>query len=626
MTASNPPPSERPRLEKPSLLGRLRFGFGAIAVAFALLSIAAVVSLGRLGGAVSTILRENYASAVLCEQMKEALERQDSAALFAATGRRDIAGPMLADHRDRFARALESEERNITVPGEGDLVREIRAAYAAYLKDVDRMLALPEAEQQPVYFRDLLPRFDALKDRIQRVRSLNQASMEAADRAAKQLASAMVNAALAVSIAAVVFVVWFAVWLVRSIARPITILTRSATAIGEGDLDVSVAAPETAELTVLATAFNHMTERLRAYRASSLGELLAAKDLARSTIECMVDPVLVLDAEGGVLLANEAAERAFAVRTGAAEALREAAIAVPDEIRAARDQALGSAAPVLPRSLSEAVRRRAEGGDKHYLVRAMPLGSAPSGKPSALVVAQDVTRFRRIDELKSDMVATVSHEFKTPLTSLRMATHLLLEPTTGPLNESQQELVTTARDDTERLRSMVEELLDVVRIETEAGALHRVPIEPAGLLYEVADAHRAIARDRDVRLDVEAAAQEGPVRVDPERLSIAIANLVANAIRHTPPGGRVCLRSARTDGAWRIEVADNGAGIGPESLPRIFDRAFTTAEGDAGARGHGLGLTIAREIVLQHGGEIHAASEPGKGSVFTMVLPVDVSA
>jgi signal transduction histidine kinase len=269
------------------------------------------------------------------------------------------------------------------------------------------------------------------------------------------------------------------------------------------------------------------------------------------------------------------------------------------------------------------VRRRTDGGERYYLVRAMPLGTAPKDKPSALVVAQDVTRFRRIDELKSDMVATVSHEFKTPLTSLRMATHLLLEPSTGPLTESQEELVTTARDDTERLRAMVEELLDVVRIEAEAGALHRVPVDPAGLLYEVADAHRALARDKGVTLDVEPGAPAGPVSVDPERLGIALANLISNAIRHTRPGGRVRLRSARDANGLRVEVVDDGEGIAADLLPRIFDRSFTTSSDAGGRTRHGLGLTIAREIVLQHGGELQATSEPGRGSTFSLLLPLD---
>ena len=609
----------------PSIHGRLRLGFGAVAAAFVVLAVAAVASLDRLGGAVSTILRENYASAVLCEQMTLALERQDSAALIATLGRRDIAAPILAGNRRIFEDALAREERNVTVPGEGDLVRDIREHFTAYGREVDRALVLPPAEQQDAYFRELLPRFTALQERVQRVLHLNQASMEAADRDAKALARRTLDTALAVSIAAVIFVLWFAYQLPRSIARPLASLTQSARAIGEGDLDVSVEQPDLEELSALAVAFNRMTERLRAYRQSSLGELLAAKDLARSTLACLLDPVVVLDRDGGVLLANEAAERAFHVHSGSAEELRDAAVALPAELVEARDRALQSGAPVLPKSLSEAVPHRENGAEKHYLVRALPLVTAPKERPSAVVVAQDVTRFRRIDEHKSDMVATVSHEFKTPLTSLRMATHLLLEPGTGPLSADQRELVTTARDDTERLRAMVEELLDVVRIEAEAGALHRVSIDPSGLLHEVAEAHRAIAREKGVSLDVDPGAEQASASVDPERLSIALSNLVSNAIRHTPPGGRVTLRSSRDDSALRIDVADTGEGIPADLLPRIFDRSFTTSSGSGRSR-HGLGLSIAREIVLQHGGDLTVTSEPGKGSTFSLVLPVDGAA
>jgi signal transduction histidine kinase len=619
-----------------SLHTRLRLGFGAIAVAVALLAAAAVLSLNRLGGAVATILRENYASVVACEEMKEALERQDSAAQFASAGREDVAGPMLERHRRAFAAAFATEADNVTVPGEGELVREIEVAYRDYVRAADRTLALPVAERQARYFSDLLPRFTSIKDRIQRVLALNQESMVAADRAAQVLAVRTVRAALAVGAAAVLFAAWFAYWLPRVIVRPVQALTRTAQAIGEGDLGVSVADPGVEELEGLAAAFNKMLVKLRAYRESSLGELLAAKDLARTTLECLLDPVVVFDREGGVRLANEAAEAAFGLRMGSAEELRTADVKVPREIEDARDRVLATAAPVLPHSLSEAMRWRAPAssatagaGERHYLVRAAPLRTASSGAPgeaSAIVVAQDVTRFHRIDELKSDMVATVSHEFKTPLTSLRMATHLLLEPGTGPLSEAQRDLVTTARDDTERLRAMVEDLLDVVRIESEAGALHRVPVEPFGVLCEVADAHRTVAKDKGVTLEVEAQAPTvagGLVSLDPERISIALANLVSNAIRHTPSGGKVTLEARRDDQAFRIQVSDSGEGIAQHDLANIFDRPPASVSGGDGTPRHGLGLTIAREIVLQHGGDLLAESEPGKGSVFTMLLPLD---
>lgn len=605
-----------------SLRTQLRLGLGAMAVAIALLSIAAVLSLDQLGGAVSTILRENYASVLHCEQMKETLERQDSATLFAASGHEEIARPMLAVNRKSFTAALDREAANITVPGEADLVRSIRAKYGEYIAQVDRVLELPPEARQEAYFRDLLPLFTRIKELVQEVLRLNQETMEGADRTAKSLSQRTVRAALGVSLAAVIFATWFAFWLPRAVVRPVVALTSTVRSIGEGNFDVKVEGPQVDELNPLVLAFNKMLERLRAYRESSLGELLAAKDLARSTLECMLDPVIVFDRDGTVRFTNAAAQESLGQRTGSAQDLRTANVTVPGAIEDARDQVFATGAPVLPHSLSEAMRWRGPDGEKYYLVRAAPLQAGPKDTPSAIVVAQDVTRFHRIDELKSDMVATVSHQFKTPLTSLRMATHLLLEPGTGPLTESQRELVTTARDDTERLRTMVEDLLDVVRIESEAGALRRIPVEPFGLLCEVADAHRTVAREKDVTLDVDPSARQGLLSIDPERLSIALSNLVSNAIRHTPAGGRVTLSASRSDHGLRIAVTDSGEGIHPKDLPRIFDRRVS-APGDGDGRGrHGLGLTIAREIVRQHGGELTAASEPGKGSVFTLELPL----
>jgi len=572
---------------------------------------------------VATILRENYASVILCEQMKEALERQDSASLFAAVGHQGIAQPMLADNRRSFEAAFAREQANLTIPGEGEMVREIGRLYRDYVTTVDAVFAGPVEARSEAYFRDLLPRFTGIKDRVQSVLRLNQGSMEDADQQAKTLARRTVRAAILVSLAAVLFALWFAWRLPRSIVRPIEELTRSARAVGEGDLDVVVEEPDVTEIAALASAFTRMTARLRAYRESSLGELLAAKDRARSTLECMLDPVVVWGRDGAALLANAAATQAFGIEAGTVEELKASSRPVPEAITGARDEVFATGLPVLPRSLSEAMSRRAPDGDRYYLVRAAPLRAAPGEQPRAIVVAQDVTRFRRIDELKSDLVATVSHEFKTPLTSLRMATHLLLEPGMGELSEAQREIVTSARDDTERLRAMVEDLLDVVRIEAEAGALHRVPVEPFGLLCEVADAHRTVARDKGVTIEVAPPTAPGLVSLDPERIAIAVANLVANAIRHTPPGGRITLAATRSDSALEVVVTDSGEGIDPASLSRIFERAVSLGEpGRSDPPRHGLGLSIAREIALQHGGEIVAASEPGRGSVFTLTLPL----
>ncbi|MGZ3476573.1 MAG: ATP-binding protein [Polyangiales bacterium] len=602
-----------------SLRARLRLGLAVIAATLAILSLAAIVSLDRLGGAIATILKENYVSVVACGEMNEALERQDSAAIFAAAGREDVARGLLERHRAAFSKAFAVEAANVTLPGEGEQVERVRREYDAYVREVDRVLALPTADRTPQYFASLLPKFESLKDALHRIQAMNQTNMEEADRGAKHLAVRTVRVAIGISIALVLFAAWFAWWLPRALVGPVEQLSRTARAIGEGDLDLEVPRFPIAELEPLTQAFDRMLVKLRTYRASSLGELLAAKDLANATVACMLDPVVVFGAKGEILLANEAAERAFRLQPGTAEELRALEIEVPEGIAAARDAVLRRGVAVLPQTLGEAMRTGEGERERFYLVRATAL--EPTG---VVVLAQDVTRYRRIDELKSDVVATVSHQFKTPLTSLRMATHMLLEPSVGTLTEGQKELVVTARDETERLRTMVDELLDLVRIEAQAGQLQRRPIDVGSLLSEVSDAHRAVARAKNVAVQVAAPVPPVTVEADPDRIAIVLANLVANAIQHTREGGQITLSGGSADGSIEIAVTDTGEGIEAADLDRIFDRAVSLGPGSDGRERHGLGLTIAREIVLQHGGDLAVESTIGKGSRFTIRLPRDL--
>lgn len=608
-----------------SLRSRLTLALVGIAVVFLLGSLASIAAVTRLGGSVGTILRENYASVVAANDMNESLERLDSAALFAATGQVEMGRAMMAQHRPLFESALEREEGNVTLPGERELAAQVRAGYASYVAATDRLLATPESLATGGYFRELLPRFNRLRTDVQAIRQLNQDAMLAADRRAHQAARDTTRAALLSGALALALASGLVFWLPRALVRPVAALRDAVVRMGEGltsgDLTGEVERPAVAELVPLADAFNAMLARLHAYRESSLGELLAAQDLAHTAIASLIDPVMVVGPEGSVRLANEAAGRAFDITEGLPRA--ELVARLPEGLLASADQAAQQGQPVLPGSLSQAVRQPGVDGERFFLVRATPLSSSaePAGQ-SVLVVAQDVTRLHHIDELKSNVVATVSHEFKTPLTSLRMATHLLLQPSLGPLTEAQQELVTTACDDTERLRLLVEKFLDLTRIEAEAGALRRIAVSPDRLLASVVDAHQSLANARGVELGV-VSGQEGDVVLDPDKMGMALSNLVVNALQHTPSGGHVRVEAQREDRHLVLRVSDTGEGIETEDLPRIFERFH---RGSGVVEDHhrlGLGLSITREVVRQHGGEVVVESRRGHGATFTLTIPVE---
>lgn len=608
-------------MTRASLRGRLvRLGLAMAATVLAV-SVLSTLALDRLGGAVGLILRENYASVVACQEMNEALERQDSGALFVASGRVDVGAPMLTEHRGKFEVALATEARNVTLPGEGELVRTVQEGYRDYVAIADRVLARPIEQRSAGYFGELLPRFQKLKASIAAIRDANQRNMVGADAEARRLAQRTRSLSVLAAAIALLLTGWLTFRFPRVVVDPISTFTDRARAIGEGRFEAKLELPDLSELRGLADALNRMQDKLRLYRESSLGELLAARDLSRATVAAMTDPVIVFGGRGDILLTNEAAEAVFGLTPGDRDEQRRLGIEPPERILAARDQVLADDKPLLPDSLSEAMQWTAVGGaERFFLVRASPLHVEESAGRGVIVVAEDVTRYRRIDALKSDVVATVSHELKTPLTSLRLATHMLLEASEG-LSELQRELASTACEETERLQRTVEELLDLVRIEREAGELHRELVEPRALLSEVERAHRALAAEKRVALVV-APGEVESVSLDVDQIHILLGNLVSNALRHTHPGGTVRLFAQREANHVVLGVSDDGEGIAEEHLPHVFERHWTGAE-PAQLRGrHGLGLAIAREIAERHGGSLEVSSTLGEGSTFRLRLPV----
>jgi signal transduction histidine kinase len=237
------------------------------------------------------------------------------------------------------------------------------------------------------------------------------------------------------------------------------------------------------------------------------------------------------------------------------------------------------------------------------------------------VVLNDVTRFRLLDQFKSDLVATVSHELKTPLTAVRLAVHVLLEEAVGPLTPKQTELLIDARDNAERLLALIDQLLALARLQRTQDRAAVRPEDPGELLRRATDGVRPRADDKHVEVEVVAGEPLPPVAVDAARIGQALANLLNNAVTYTPSGGKITLSAAAAgDGRVVLSVADTGVGIPGEYLPHVFDRFFRIP-GQSEETGTGLGLAIVKEIVTAHGGDVTCESEPGRGTTFRLTLP-----
>ena len=407
--------------------------------------------------------------------------------------------------------------------------------------------------------------------------------------------------------------------LTRRALRPLLRLSLAVRQIGEGNLEARVGLVGKDEISEVGREVDLLASKLREYRSSSLGELLQAQQSSQAAIDSLPDPVLVLSVEGTVLNVNQSAETILKISAGI-DPLAQIPPDLREAIEKVRAHVISGQGAWAPRGLEEAVRTQVEGGDRALLPRATPLYSETGGVIGATIVLQDVTRLLRFDELKNDLVATVAHEFRTPLTSLRMAIHVLIERLLGEVNDRQVEMLLAARDDCERLQGIVEDLLDLSRIQAGKVEIAMTPVSARSVVDAAVAAKAEAAAAVGVKLSEKVGEPILPVLVDAERITLVFDNLIDNAIRYSPRGSCIEVRVTPAAGHVRFEVVDEGAGIAPEFQQRIFEKFFRSP-GTKG-EGVGLGLYISREIVLAHGGDMGVESEPGKGSCFWFTLHV----
>ncbi len=583
-----------------------------------LLAVVATTSLGTLGHRADLILRENYRSVLATQRMKEFAERIDSGVLFMAAGRPEEGAAQIHENVQAFERELAVQTANVTEAGEPEATRALVGAWAdfkAVLEDYDAVAPAARIER---YFGDVLPAFLRVKEAANRILDLNQDAMARKSDEAAATSRRLGRVLVAATILACVLGAVAAAYLTARILRPIGVLQQTARRIGEGDLAVRARVASHDEIGALAAEFNAMAARLQAYRESTLGELLDAQHALHAAIDSLPDPVVVVGPAGEVRDANAAAERVLSPALASSRA--PTIDLLPEEVRTAvaaiRDRVLreGSAGPA---DLRDAIRLERPDGPVALLPRASAVRSADGHVVAVTVLLEDVTRLLRLDQLKDDLVATVAHEFRTPLTSLRMAIHLCLEEVAGPTTEKQRDLLAASRADCERLQRLVDEMLDIARIRSgRAGlALHAFPA--ADLVRDAVAAGESAGRDRNVDLLAEASPAAGEIVADRERLGVALGNLVGNAIRVSPAGTRVTVSVLPDPAGVRFEVVDRGPGVPADRRESIFDRG--TQGGASGAAG--LGLWIAREIVRAHGGAIGVESGPEGGSRFWFTVP-----
>ncbi|MDD2903490.1 MAG: ATP-binding protein [Syntrophales bacterium] len=593
-----------------------------LALALLVLGAIAITTIGQLGSSSERILKDNYRSVLAAQRMKEAIERMDSAALFIALGRRQEGQELAWRNRSLFEEELETQIKNITEKGEQEASQALLRRWRDYLASYERFVR--ETDYQVLrnrFFTELLPKFLAVKEGADQILSLNQDAMvrksDEVRRFSRRLETFITFAAILAALAGIIV----SMALTTMIIRPLSVLTQTARRIKEGDLEVRAKVEGSDEIALLAQEFNTMTDSLDRYRKSSLGELLQAQHSSQAAIDSLPDPVVATDLEGKILNANRTAEAWFGpVLSGPlGEAVRPLEPALTAAIKKARKYVLAGKGAYLPSDLEEAVKIVGPEGERYLLTQAAPVYDETGSLAGVSVVLRDVTLLSKLDAMSKSLVATFAHEFRTPLTSLRLAIHILLEQLAATMSERQLDLIYAAREDCERLQNLVDDILDIVRLQSGKLELYRVPIRIFSLMENICDQHRLLAEEQEIMISYSLPPFDEEVFADPERLELVFANLIVNAVRHTPPGGSIEIRARTNRESVRFEVKDTGEGIPEEYQAQVFDKYFQVPGNIR--KGTGLGLAIAKNIIEAHGGEIGLESEPGQGSTFWFTLP-----
>jgi NtrC-family two-component system sensor histidine kinase KinB len=596
-------------------------------VAFALMGLVvawAVVNLVSLGKASAAILRENYRSILAAENMVDALERQDSGILLMFLGEAEKGITQFHEHEAVFLEWLARAKDNITIHGEAELVQSIETDFATYRQKFSALTDFRDADKLPLqpdyYQKTVFPLFAKVRAACISLRNLNEETMYAASVRAGSVAGRAIWSTVLVAASALIVALIFSLVLAERIVGPIRRFVVASRKISEGDYAVQVPVETGDELGSLAGEFNRMAAQLGRYHEMNIEQIIAEKNKGEAILASIEDGLLVFDTKLKVTGINLAARRLLDLGFAESATLHCADI-FPDQnvcdlIRRTVETGTQSNVSDEQRiiTFSEGEQRR------HYLFSVTVIRGRDRNLSGIVLLLRDITRLKEVERLKSEFVMAASHELRTPLTGLSMSVDLLLEHAGQTLPKKDLELLQSAHEEVHRMKALVNDLLDLSKI--EAG---RIDLEfesvPVLTLFDHAKAIFKSQMDmKGVTLTSEPAADLPRVRADANKITWVLTNLISNALRYVSKGGHIGLTAYRVGPHVHLSVRDDGPGISPEYQPRIFQK-FVQAKGQ-GAGGTGLGLAICKEIVRAHGGAIWVESSPGRGSTFTFTLPL----
>lgn len=560
--------------------------------------------LNQLANDSKAVLKDNYISLEFVSNMQKALISLDDP-------------DALAD----FETNLTKQEANLTEVGEGENTRVVRREFNRL-----RTGALDA------------PTIKRIQQHLFIIDDVNRQAIIRKSRIAEQTAQDALLWLGSIGTFCFLVVLSFVVNIPSYIANPIRELTRGIKQITSRNFEERLHFRSSDEFGELARSFNSMAQKLYEYEHSSLAKLLFEKKRIDTLVEIMSEGIIGLDEKRQILFINPVAERLLGVERQKLigqyapdvatsndllrSLIQDIMVDTPESLPASEVHQ-----PVKEASLLKIYDPGLNGKGKEsfyskeiHAVEVIPTGESQPVQAGYVIVLLNITSYKELDLAKTNFIATVSHELKTPISAIKMSLKLLTDKRLGSLNSEQQEMVTHVEENTDRLLRLTGELLNMAQVESGQIQLQIQSAKPAELVQVATNALKTQAEQKQIQFKLNIPADLTQVKADPDKASWVLINFLSNAVRHSPDQSTIDLTVQQVKNQVEFTVRDYGPGLREEHRDRVFDRYFKAPGLNGPFSGTGLGLAISREFIQSMGGEIglHANVTPGAAFYFRL--------
>jgi NtrC-family two-component system sensor histidine kinase KinB len=566
---------------------KLTLGIGSLFILIILLIALGTREISVLSQATSNILKANYNTLDYTRQMLIALDEVDA-----------NVGAL-----NKFKFDLDKQTKNITEAGENELTDKLTSDFQNLKTD---------SHDQKIHV--------AIRKDLTDIMFLNMQAIERKSNIAKQTA---VNSTNWIAVSGT-FCFLIALLLISnlpgSIANPIKELTASIKQIASKNNNERVHFERYDEFGELASSFNVMAEKLEEYNNSNLAKLMFEKKRVEMLINNMHDPVIGLDEHKVILFANNEALKILGMKTEALIGKQAQDVSLNNDLmRSLIRDSMPESTEKNNKSLKIFADNKESYFDKEIVsISIIPTGEKQTQHIGQFIILKNITPFKELDFAKTNFIATISHELKTPISTIKASLQLLESKNTGELNEDQTQLVLSIKEDSNRLLKIVGELLNLSQVETGNIQLNIQPSDPIKILNYALDAIKTQADQKHVTVNSVADNRLPLVKADTEKTAWVLINLLTNAIRYSNENSEIRITVKKENDTVRFSVQDFGKGIDAKYIDKIFTRYFQIP--GSSKAGTGLGLSISKEFIEGQGGAIRVESTIGEGSVFSFVL------